>query len=957
MVIAQIFWKKLSENQFSIGLYAPNPRLRLMKRLFLLDGMALIYRAHFAFIHNPIRNSKGVNTSALYGFINTLLAILEKENPTHLGVAFDTSAPTPRHIKFPAYKAQRDEMPEELAAAIPHVKTLCRAFALPVLEIDGFEADDLIGTLVKRAEPLGFESYMVTPDKDFAQLLSEKTFIWRPGRKGTEHEIIGLQQLPEIWGVSEPAQIIDLLGLMGDASDNIPGVPGIGPKTAQKLISDFGSIENLLKNTEKLKGKQKESVEANSDLALLSKDLATIITDCPLEVTWDELLISQRDDEALKQLFIDFEFRTFTKRFFGEETARAESPSQPHTESAPNLFETFKTIREVTHNYILANTGELQAELFSQLTAENFFCFDIETTSLDRHSAKLLGIAFSWKANEGWYLPVSDQVMPRIKAALLSPAAKIGHNLKYDLSVLHSHGIEVSGPFFDTMLADALAVPERRHNMDYLSEILLGYTPVKLADIANPLSTVSDQGSDDLFAFAEKTKPSKELDIAAIPLETLSEYAAEDADVTFQLAEKLRPLLVQTGQDKIFSEIEAPLLPVLVRMEMEGIAIDLGALRSIGHELQQTIDQLAKSIQAHAGTPFNIASPKQLGQILFDHLKLLDKAKKTKTGQYKTDEQTLSTLLGIHPIIEEILEYREATKLKSTYLDALPNHIAPETGRVHTHFHQLVAGTGRLASSDPNLQNIPVRSTAGRKIRQAFVPRKGFTLLSCDYSQIELRVMAALACDPTMISAFQDGADIHTITASKVHGVTTEEVTREMRSGAKMVNFGIIYGISAFGLSQRLGIPRNEASEIIEAYFREYPAIKEYMDRIILESRGKGYAETLTGRRRHYPDLNSSNAGLRQNAERAAINMPIQGTSADMIKLAMIRIDELLRKKPYRSKMLLQVHDELVFDLAPEEEDDLVPKILHIMETALPLPHDVPVLVEKGTGKNWLAAH
>ena len=522
------------------------------------------------------------------------------------------------------------------------------------------------------------------------------------------------------------------------------------------------------------------------------------------------------------------------------------------------------------------------------------------------------------------------------------------------------------------MLADALAAPERRHSMDYLSEILLGYTPVKLADVAAIFGRRPDEQSDDLFEFAEKkSTKSKDLDTESIPLEVLAEYAAEDADVTFQLSEKLRSLLAESGQEKVFSEIEAPLLPVLVRMEMEGIAIDPEALETIGVDLQQTIDQLAKSIEEHAGTPFNIASPKQLGQILFDHLKLLDKPKKTKTGQYKTDEQTLSTLLGIHPIIGEIMEYREATKLKSTYLDALPTHIAPETGRIHTHYHQLLAATGRLASSEPNLQNIPVRSESGRKIREAFVPRgtsassrlpaqpsqTQFTLLSCDYSQIELRVMAALACDPTMISAFQDGADIHTITAAKVHGVTPEEVTRDMRSGAKMVNFGIIYGISAFGLSQRLAIPRTEAAEIIEAYFREYPAIREYMDRTIAESREKGYAETLAGRRRAYPDLSSGNAGLRQNAERAAINMPIQGTSADMIKIAMIKIDALLRKKPYRTKMLLQVHDELVFDLHPEEESELVPKILHIMESALPLPHGVPILVEKGTGKNWLAAH
>lgn len=932
-----------------------------MHRLFLLDGMALVYRAHFALIQTPIRNSKGVNTSALYGFINTLLAILEKEKPTHIGVAFDTSAPTPRHILYPAYKAQRDEMPEELRDAIPHVKALCRAFAIPVLELDGFEADDIIGTLVKRAEPEGFESYMVTPDKDFAQLLSPTIFMWKPGRKGTDHEIIGLKQLPEIWGVAEPHQIIDLLGLMGDASDNIPGIPGIGPKTAQKLISEFGSMENLLANTATLKGKQKETVEANSDKALLSKELATIITDVPVEVTWEDLILSQRDDEAVKQLFTDFEFRTLTKRLYPGSVGVSPTEEKPKESSLqPTLFDTFKTIKDVPHAYHLANTPALQTELFQHLSEQKSFCFDIETTSLDRHSAKLLGIAFCWKAHEAWYLPIDNQqsTISNLQSILRSPAEKIGHNLKYDLSVLHSHGIEVAGPFFDTMLADSLVAPERRHSMDYLSEIHLGYTPVKLAEIANQQSSINNHQSDDLFSFAEKkATKSKDLDMLSIPMETLAEYAAEDADVTFQLAEKLRPLLKESGQEKIFSEIEAPLLPVLVRMEMEGIAIDTEALVTIGADLQETIDQLAKSIEAHAGTPFNIASPKQLGQILFNHLKLLDKPKKTATGQYKTDEQTLSTLLGIHPIIAEILEYREATKLKSTYLDALPTHIAPETGRIHTHYHQLLAATGRLASSDPNLQNIPVRSESGRKIRQAFVPRKNFTLLSCDYSQIELRVMAALACDPTMITAFQDGADIHTITAAKVHGVTPEEVTREMRSGAKMVNFGIIYGISAFGLSQRLAIPRTEAAEIIDAYFREYPAIKQYMDRTIQESREKGYAETLSGRRRHYPDLSSGNAGLRANAERAAINMPIQGTSADMIKIAMIHIDELLRKKPYQTKMLLQVHDELVFDLHPDEESELVPKILHIMETALPLPHGVPILVEKGTGKNWLAAH
>jgi DNA polymerase-1 len=937
-----------------------------MKRLFLLDGMALIYRAHFALIQAPIRNSKGVNTSALYGFINTLLAILDKENPTHIGVAFDTSAPTPRHLKYPAYKAQRDEMPEELAAAIPHVKSLCRAFHIPVLEIDGFEADDIIGTLVKRAEPEGFESFMVTPDKDFAQLLSKQTFMWKPGRKGNEHDIITLEKLPEIWGVAEPDHIIDLLGLMGDASDNIPGIPGIGPKTAQKLIADFGSIENLIANAAKLKGRQKELVETHSDQALLSKDLATIITDVPVVVSWEDLVLSPRDDEAVKTLFNEFEFRTLTKRLFGEGSARSADfgPHPSPSSDSPTLFENFLTIRDVDHTYHLANTPDLQQQLFSELSKQTSFCFDIETTSLDRFGARLLGIAFSWKAHEGWYLPFSESQIPNLKSLLSGPAEKTGHNLKYDLSVLLNHGIKVAGPFFDTMLADALAAPERRHSMDYLAEILLNYSPVKLAHIAAPAAAAPP--SDDLFEFAEKTKASRDLDIAAIPLEKLAEYAAEDADVTFQLSGKLRLLLARTGQEKILHEIEDPLLPVLVRMEMEGIAIDPQALGEIGVELQQQIDELAKSIHRHADRTFNIASPKQLGEILFDHLGLADKAKKTKTGQYKTDEQTLSTLEGRHPIISDILAWREASKLKSTYLDSLPTHIVAKTGRIHTHFHQLIAATGRLASSDPNLQNIPVRSEAGRKIRKAFVPRRrdcesldspAFTLLSCDYSQIELRVMAALANDATMIEAFRNNTDIHTITASKVFVIEPENVTSDMRRTAKMVNFGIIYGISAFGLSQRLAIPRAEASAIIEAYFREYPAIKDFMELTVAEARETGYVETLSGRRRYFPDLNSGNQNIRGNAERAAINTPIQGTAADMIKLAMIRIDALLREKTYQTKMLLQVHDELVFDLALDEQDELLPKILHIMRSALPLPHDVPVEVEHGTGPNWLAAH
>ena len=923
-----------------------------MKRLFLLDGMALIYRAHFAFIQNPIRNSKGTNTSALYGFINTLLSILEKENPTHIGVAFDTSAPTPRHILFPAYKAQRDEMPEELAAAIPHVKALCRAFGIPVLEVDGFEADDIIGTLVKRAELDEFESFMVTPDKDFAQLISESTCMWKPGRKGSDHEIIDLPTMLKNWEIERPAQVIDILGLWGDAADNIPGIPGVGEKTAKKLIAEFGSIENLIANSAKLKGKQKENVEAHADQALLSKELATIILDVPVDVTWDELVISQRDEEALKTLFNEFEFRTLTKRLF---PAAGAEPGREEEAETPTLFETFKTIHDVEHTYHLADTPELQSQLFAALAQQNSFCFDIETTGLDRFSSKLLGIAFSWKAHEGWYLPYSDSPLSAVRSALASPAEKIGHNLKFDLSILHHHGIQVTGPFFDTMLADTLIAPERRHSMDYLSEILLGYTPVKLADISMPAA--EPETALDLFAHAEKAKASKDLDIAAIPLAILAEYAAEDADVTFQLAQKIRPLLAESGQESILKQIEGPLLPVLVGMEMEGIAIDPAALGVIGDELQIQIDELAKSIHVHADRSFNIASPKQLGEILFDQLGLAEKAKKTKTGQYKTDEQTLATLEGKHPIISDILAWRESTKLKGTYLDALPTHIVAETGRIHTHFHQLVAATGRLASSDPNLQNIPVRSEAGRKIRKAFVPREGFTLLSCDYSQIELRVMAAISQDATMIEAFQNDADIHTITAAKVFAVEPENVTSDMRRTAKMVNFGIIYGISAFGLSQRLAIPRTDAANLIDAYFREYPAIRQFMDRTVNEAREAGYVETLRGRRRYFPDLNSGNQNLRGIAERAAINMPIQGTAADMIKLAMIRIAALLREKSYQTKMLLQVHDELVFDLAMDEQEELVPKILEAMKTALPLPHGVPIEVSSGTGPNWLAAH
>ena len=929
-----------------------------MARLYLLDGMALVYRAHFAFLKNPIRNSKGMNTSAVFGFANILLSILEKEEPTHLGVAFDTDKPTPRHKKFPEYKAHRDKMPEELAEALPIVKHLCDAFHIPVIEVDGYEADDVIGTLAARADAEGIESFMVTSDKDFAQLVTPTARVWRPGRQGSEHEVIDVPRVLEDWNVTDPKFVPDVLGLWGDASDNIPGVPGIGEKTAKKLIGQFGSLDELLARTDELKGKLRENLEKFRDQALLSRELATIMRDAPDEVSWDDLALTTRDNEEIKRIFADLEFRTLARRLFGDWGEPSESGAAPAS----------GTLESTEHRYHLADTKEEQDTLFAALAKAPRFCFDIETTSLDRFSNTLLGVAFSVKPGEAWYLPYSEAVRDRLAEALSGNAEKIGHNLKFDLAVLLSHGIEVAGPFFDTMLAHILVAPDQRHTMDHLAEALLGYTPVKLADLAakhRPTPESEDAAAEglELFVHAQTKKAKKaaeDLDMRAIPTEALAEYAAEDADITLQLADALVPMLDKSGQMRVFREIESPLLPVLVRMEHEGITVDLDALKTISAKLQQRIDQLAASIRSHAGRDFNLNSPKQLGEILFEELKLSDNPKKTKTGQYKTDEQTLLSLSGLHPIIDDILAYREATKLKGTYVDALPSFVVPSTGRIHTHLHQLVASTGRLASSDPNLQNIPVRSEAGREIRRAFVARgPEYLILSCDYSQIELRIMAAISGDRALIEDFEAGRDIHTATAARVHGVSIEEVTPAQRRGAKMVNFGIIYGISAFGLAQRLGIPRKEAAEIIKAYFENYPGVKEFMDRTVEEARERGWVETLHGRRRHLPDLESRNNAVRTNAERAAINTPIQGTAADMIKLAMIRVDALLgeKDKNFRTRMLLQVHDELVFDLHRDEEAELVPEILEVMQNALPLPNGVPVVVEAGTAENWLEAH
>ncbi|WP_018970125.1 DNA polymerase I [Rubritalea marina] len=942
------------------------------KRLFLLDGMALVYRAHFALIRNPIYNSKGMNTSAVFGFINTLLDILENHQPTHLGVAFDTKAPTPRHKIFPEYKAQREAMPEDLAKAIPEVKRLLEAFHIPVIELDGFEADDIIGTLALKADQEGsFHTFMVTPDKDYAQLVSEGTTMWKPGRKGSDVELLDVPAILEKWEIEHPKQVIDILALWGDASDNIPGVPGVGEKTAKKLIKQFGSVEALLESTEQLKGKQKENVENNKEQALLSKTLTTIILDVPVDTTFDQLLLGTRDDAAIQSLFTELEFNSLGKRLFGNDfrAGRGHSTTSAGSlEQADLLQAELKTFSDFKTNYQLVDTPEALTKLARNLEKQDLWCFDLETTALNPRTADILGIAISWKAREAYFVTPNpslslEQILTTLGAAFKSSATKIGHNLKFDLSVMLAQGADVAPPFFDTMLAHSLVDPDQRHNMDFLAESILGYTPIKLSEVAaeNPSPDQESPGlGDDLFSFAEKKKTKKKdfIDMTAIPAKALTNYACEDADITFQLAEILAEKLDESGQSEVFYEIESPLLPVLVRIEHEGISVNKDGLGTIGETLATKIESLTKSIYQQAGKEFNLKSPKQLGEILFGEMQLVEKPKKTKTGQFKTDESTLSTLAPKHPIVAEILEFREATKLKSTYVDALPEHICPSDGRIHTHLHQLMTATGRLASSDPNLQNIPIRSEAGREIRKAFIPRgDDFTLLACDYSQVELRVMAAISGDQAMIEAFQNDQDIHSATAAKVFGVEIDEVTRDMRATAKMVNFGIIYGISAFGLSQRLGIPRGEAGEIIDTYFKQYPAIKDFMENTIEQAEQDGFVTTLSGRKRVLRDITSRNGMTRKNAERAAINTPIQGTGADMIKHAMIKVDELLRTGKYRTKMILQVHDELIFDLALDEQDELVPKILEAMQSALPLPHQVPAKTDAGTGNNWLEAH
>lgn len=952
----------------------------MVKKLFLLDGMALVYRAHFALINRPVLTSKGVNTSALYGFTQTLLDILTNQQPTHLGVAFDTAAPTHRHLEFADYKATRQEMPEDLSAALPHVRRMVEAFNVPVLTLDGYEADDLIGTLVRRAEREGFHSYMVTSDKDFGQLVSVNNFIFKPSRSGEGMEVLGLPEIQARWGVQRAEQVVDVLALMGDASDNIPGVPGIGEKTATRLIGQYGSLENLLAHLSELTGRVKQTLEANQAQALLSRRLATIICDAPCDVGLEALKVQPRNEERLKELLVEFEFNSIGRRLFGGEFKVGRGTGNPRFVDAgarggageqlvlvgepekvaeeakvkPVAGAKLKTIADVPHEYHLVTTAAERATLIKTLQGLDSFCFGTETTSLDPKEARLVGLAFSFKAHSGYYVPIPhDQplelshphlalrtppILEEFRRVLESDRSeKVGHNLKFDLSILKWQGIRVRGKLFDTMIAHSLIEPEMRHGMDYLSEVYLGYMPVPIAKL------VSDSKA-------------TQIRMADVPVAKIAEYSAEDADVTWQLRAALEPLLREKGQERVFYEVESPLIPVLVDMEFEGVKVDAAALAEFALQLAKEMGEAEKTIYRLAGTPFNLNSPRQVGQVLFDVLKIGNAPKKTKTGQYATDEQTLLALATDHEIVRHLLDYRAASKLKTTYADALPEAIWPGTGRVHTIYNQVMTSTGRLNSQNPNVQNIPVRTERGQEIRKAFVPRgPEYRLLSADYSQIELRILAALSHEPAMLEAFKAGADIHAATAARVFGVHPDGVTPQMRRKAKMVNFGIAYGISAFGLSQRLRIPRAEAVDIIDEYFKQFPGIRRYMDETIAFARAHGYVKTVTGRRRHIRDIRSANNTVRGAAERNAINAPIQGSAADMIKLAMILIHRELACRKLRTRMLLQVHDELVFDLYLPEVKEVLPLVEEKMKTAIPL--EVAIAVEMGVGENWLVAH
>ena len=932
------------------------------KKLYLLDGMALIYRAHFALSKSPRFTSNGLNTSAVFGFANTLLELLRREKPSHIAVVFDTKAPTERHTDFVEYKAHREAMPEDLSAALPYVFQLIEGFKIPVITKDGFEADDIIGTLAKKAEKKGYTVYCMTPDKDFAQLVSENIFIYKPARMGNDVEIMGVPEVLKKWEIEHVHQVIDILGLWGDAVDNIPGIPGIGEKTAKDLIRRYGSMENIFANAHELKGKQKENVENFQAQGLLSKKLATIILDVPVTLDEDGLLLEAPDRSLLEPLFAELEFKTLGRRVFGEdfkitETVKSNNTSQMDLFGSPRsaAFESqdeseelelinFKTIQDTEHLYHLVDTPAARQNLILQLNAQSAICFDTESTSTDANMAELVGLSFSIKKGEAYYIPLSAvqneamAVLKEFESVLANPAIqKIGQNIKYDILLLKWYGMEVKGVLFDTMLAHYLIDADARHGMDVLAENYLQYSPVSITEL------IGKKG---------KTQGS----MRDVAVDVVKEYAAEDADITLQLKEVFEPMLTATQASDLASKVENPLVYVLADMEFEGVKIDKEVLALLSKELAVDIDIAEKEIFELAGVKFNIASPKQLGEVLFDKLQLDPKAKKTKTGQYQTGEDILSLLAPKHEIVQHILSFRTLQKLKSTYVDALPEMINPKTGRVHTSYNQAVAATGRLSSNNPNLQNIPIKTARGREVRKAFIAKDAnHVIISADYSQIELRVIAEMAKEENMLQAFVNGLDIHTATAANIYNVAVNEVTTEQRRNAKAVNFGIIYGQSAFGLSQNLNIPRKEAAEIIEQYFIQFPRIKNYMAQTIDFARENGYVETIMKRRRYLRDINSANATVRGFAERNAINAPIQGSAADMIKMAMIKIHAAIKAQGLQSKMTMQVHDELVFEVPLQEVDQMKVIIETNMKNALPL--EVPILVEIGIGENWLAAH
>ena len=921
-------------------------------KLFLIDAYALIYRSYYAFIKNPRINSKGVNTSAVFGFINTLEDVLKREQPTHIAVAFDPKGPTFRHEAFEQYKAQREETPEVIRQSVPVIKEVIQAYHIPILEVPYYEADDVIGTVAKQAAANGFEVYMMTPDKDYGQLVADHIYMYRP-KFGGDYEVLGVSEVLEKYQLQSTEQVIDLLGLMGDTADNIPGCPGVGEKTAQKLLAEFGSIENLLANTDKLKGAQKKKVEENVEQIRFSKFLATIKTDVP--ITFDAELCKRvaPDEDRLVELYTELEFKTFINRLKGESSV-VSSSKEPKAAVQYDLFATepvvesevssLADINTMPHSYYLADTAEKQIALCEQLLQEKSFAFDTETEGLDPLTAGLVGMSFAIREQEAWYVPVpanreeATDIVLRLAPALQHPEIeKVGQNIKFDILALRKYGVRVKGPLFDTMLAHYLLNPELRHGMDYLAETYLKYKTVPIEDLIGP-------------------KGKKQASMRTVPIEQIKEYAAEDADVTLRLKHYFAPLLKQEGLESLFFEMEMPLIYVLAEMEATGVKLDTNALKQSSEVLSQQLSALEESIYDLAGQSFNINSTKQVGEILFDKLKLDEKAKKTKTGGYSTSEEVLEKIRGKHPIVDKLLEYRGIKKLLSTYIDALPALIHPETGKIHTSFNQAVTATGRLSSTNPNLQNIPVRDELGREIRKAFIADDDDCIFfSADYSQIELRLMAHLSNDPHMVEAFCSGADIHAATAAKIYGIPVEEVTSDMRRKAKTANFGIIYGISVFGRAERLSIPRAESKELIDGYFQTYPWIKEYMEESIRLAKEKGYVETLFKRKRFLPDINSHNAIVRGYAERNAINAPIQGSAADIIKLAMIRIHQRFEAEQLKSRMILQVHDELNFNVRKEEFDRVKEIVLDCMEHVLQLR--VPLIADCGEGKNWLEAH